>query len=240
MGLAASQGRLLLLTARKSDLEFRAQQISQARLVLARDQEGVAKKYADATSNTCLKMTINENNSTKELDFTAGNFAKAYYNQNGTTKGDYQLTDKNGTPIKIQYDANGNVTSITGGNLTTAQRDALKADTGGAESSLKFLIETGVIKLQKKSAEKNANGTDKWEDASIAGETLFRETLYDVDDKKAETEYNAAMLRIKVKDQQLELDLKGIETQHKAVETEYESVQKVIQKNIEVSFKIFS
>lgn len=34
MGLAASQARLLLLTARKSDLEYRAQQITNTEMVL--------------------------------------------------------------------------------------------------------------------------------------------------------------------------------------------------------------
>ncbi|MEB3206836.1 MAG: hypothetical protein VKK59_05770 [Vampirovibrionales bacterium] len=35
MGLAASQGRLLMLTARKSDLELSGQQINQSRMQLA-------------------------------------------------------------------------------------------------------------------------------------------------------------------------------------------------------------
>ena len=38
----------------------------------------------------------------------------------------------------------------------------------------------------------------------------------------------------------LDLELKQIETQHKAIETEYDSVKKVIDKNIEVSYKIFA
>jgi len=226
MGLAASQGRLLLLTARKSDLEFRAQSISQARLILARDQEGVAKKYSEAISNTCFKFTVNKlengNNTVIEEDFTLANFFK-YKDQYAG----YRLVGPDGKPI----DANGN-----GSNLTAAQKEALKNDKGGADSILKFLIETGTIRLQKQ----NEADKTKWDDTSIAGETKFRDTLYTDDDKVAETQYNADMQRIKVKDQQLEMELKGIETQHKAVETEYESVQKVIQKNIEVSFKIFS
>ena len=55
MGLAASQARLLLLTARKSDLEFRAQQITNAEMVLAMQTEEVARKYSNALSNQCLK-----------------------------------------------------------------------------------------------------------------------------------------------------------------------------------------
>ena len=43
MGLAASQARLLLLTARKSDLEYRAQQITNAEMILAMQTETVAR-----------------------------------------------------------------------------------------------------------------------------------------------------------------------------------------------------
>lgn len=57
MGLAASQGRLLLLTARKSDLEYRAQEISQRRLILATELETVSSKYARATANRQMKLT---------------------------------------------------------------------------------------------------------------------------------------------------------------------------------------
>ncbi len=230
MGLAASQGRLLLLTGRKSDLEFQAQSISQSRLVLSREQEGISTKYAQAMAATCLKMTINKDNKSEEVDFTMAEFAKAYY-KDGKPSGSYRFTDKDGNVLTIKEDG-----TVTGGNLTNEQRAALKSDKGGSESILKFLIETGVLKLQKQ----DEKDKTKWEDASISGETKFREVHDSTNDAKEESQYNADMQRVKVKDQQLEMDLKGIETQHKAIETEYESVQKVIQKNIEVSFKIFS
>ena len=58
MGLSASQGRMLLLTARKSDLEYRAQQISQKRLVLAQQLEEIAVDYENATSNRQMKISL--------------------------------------------------------------------------------------------------------------------------------------------------------------------------------------
>ena len=58
MGLSASQGRMLLLTARKSDLEYRAQQISQKRLVLAQQLEEIAVDYEDAPSNRQMKISL--------------------------------------------------------------------------------------------------------------------------------------------------------------------------------------
>jgi DNA repair ATPase RecN len=47
----------------------------------------------------------------------------------------------------------------------------------------------------------------------------------------------AAMQQV---DKSLEMQLRRVDTQHQAVQTEIESVQKVISKNIEMSFKTFS
>ena len=58
MGLSASQGRLLLLTAKQSDLEYRAQQISQKRLVLAQQLEEISKDYEEATSNRVMDIAM--------------------------------------------------------------------------------------------------------------------------------------------------------------------------------------
>ena len=48
MGLASSQARMLLLTARKSDLEYRAQAISQRKINLAMQTEQLANDYSNA------------------------------------------------------------------------------------------------------------------------------------------------------------------------------------------------
>ena len=46
MGLAASQGRLLMLTARKSDLEFQVQNVNQQRMVVSMASAQVGTLYA--------------------------------------------------------------------------------------------------------------------------------------------------------------------------------------------------
>ena len=56
MGFAASQARLLLLTARKSDLEFRAQQITNSEMLLAMQTEEIAREYSNKLSNQTLKF----------------------------------------------------------------------------------------------------------------------------------------------------------------------------------------
>lgn len=56
MGLASSQARMLLLTARKSDLEYRAQMISQRKINLAMQTQDLATKYSQALQNRTMQL----------------------------------------------------------------------------------------------------------------------------------------------------------------------------------------
>lgn len=60
MGLAASQGRYLCLTARMSDLVYEGQQISQQRLQLSKETQLAADEYNDSMNNTILQATTPE------------------------------------------------------------------------------------------------------------------------------------------------------------------------------------
>lgn len=57
---------------------------------------------------------------------------------------------------------------------------------------------------------------------------------------KAEAEYETKMAEIKSKDNRYDLQLKQIDTEHNAIQTEIDSVKKVIEKNVDRTFKIFS
>lgn len=54
MGLAASQARLLTITARKADCEFLSMSLSHQKLALARDMEFISGEYQNALSTTKL------------------------------------------------------------------------------------------------------------------------------------------------------------------------------------------
>jgi len=56
---------------------------------------------------------------------------------------------------------------------------------------------------------------------------------------RAEAEYETAMNEIQNKDKRFDLELQTIDTEHKAIQTEIDSVNKVMDKNIERTFKIF-
>jgi len=56
---------------------------------------------------------------------------------------------------------------------------------------------------------------------------------------RAEAKYEAEMADINSKDKRFDLELKNIDTEHEAIQTEVDSVKKVIDKNIEHNFKMF-
>ena len=58
--------------------------------------------------------------------------------------------------------------------------------------------------------------------------------------KKAEAEYEHKLKQIDKKDKAFDLDLSKLETERTALTTEYESVKKVVDDNIDRTFKIFS
>ena len=58
MGLAASQARLLVLTARKSDLEFQSQTINSRRIQLSYKTAEIARAYSEAMNNKKIFFII--------------------------------------------------------------------------------------------------------------------------------------------------------------------------------------
>lgn len=58
MGLAASQCRMLMLVARKSDLEYRGQMINNRRMMIAWQTAALAEKYTKALNNRTFKIDV--------------------------------------------------------------------------------------------------------------------------------------------------------------------------------------
>lgn len=68
--------------------------------------------------------------------------------------------------------------------------------------------------------------------------------IQEVEDERAiaivEREYEQNMTRLENEDNKIDLQLKKLDTEHTALQTEYDSVKNVIDKNIEKSFNMFS
>ncbi|MFA7658672.1 MAG: hypothetical protein WCY19_04500 [Candidatus Gastranaerophilaceae bacterium] len=84
------------------------------------------------------------------------------------------------------------------------------------------------------------NGTGDFTNVSwSSGDSTLQSKSDDADIARAEAKYNVEMAEVQSKDKRFDLSLKSIDTEHTAIQTEMDSVKKVIDKNIEKSFKIF-
>lgn len=71
------------------------------------------------------------------------------------------------------------------------------------------------------------------------GDSAIRVESDDKELVKAEAEYERTMADIQSKDKRFDLELKNVDTEHNAIQTEVDSVKQVINKNIERGFKTF-
>jgi hypothetical protein len=269
MGLASSQARLLLLTARKSDLEYRAQSISQRQMNIAMQTEQLATEYSTAMSNRKMSLTTWVTTTSNDTQTVKDDLTFAGLLGVGTNvSGEYLVTDANGsyvysdddTLIELAYKLSGTDFSSykdNDGNLSkTAKAQILSylttpKDNGGklgvsvteiSEVNIteffQDALRNGSLYLQKQTSTEGTGST--FDTISWSSCASITDSYNTADDAEAEAEYEAQTLVLSNQDKMLDLELNQIETQHSAIESEYESVKKVIDKNIETSFKIFS
>ena len=278
MGLAASQARLLLLTAKNDALELQAQNVEQERLLLAQEQETIAQEYSDKTTNTIYTCRVFENGETQQQTMNLETLAKSL--SQGGEGVSIVIADAKGNPIarataigetedgdvavgeyQMEYEINVGGTMVK----TTATNNVIEAlRVNGSNSPLQTGLANGSYQLWIEDTSETANedSTDlivgssgvigHGEDAVVDAESKFyvRKSLeslstvtsryYTEDDAAAQAEYNTAMAKVNTLDTRLENKLNQIETQKKAVEQEMESVDSLIQSNIERTFQYFS
>lgn len=99
-------------------------------------------------------------------------------------------------------------------------------------------LRNGEWLLQKVSIEDQNNG--QWVDTMWQAHSSIIDAYDTADDAAAQAEYEVALSRVQKEDKQLELELKQLDTEHNALQTEIDSVKKVIEKNVEGSFKTFA
>lgn len=80
----------------------------------------------------------------------------------------------------------------------------------------------------------------KFEKTSISADTCFQEVEDKTKIAQAESKYTNDLQQLEKLDSRYDLQLKRLDTEHNTLQTEYEAVKKVINKNVESSFKIFS
>ncbi|MBQ8475525.1 hypothetical protein IJ531_00525 [bacterium] len=249
MGLSASQARFLQLTARKSNVEYQAQRINFERLQLADKSAAASELYNDKMSNRKLTYTFNSGAGKETVDVTYANY-KNYMNQQldglSSSGNKMFLVSSSGSKIivssedeienmiKSNLDENGNEIFTTSDFMVAPDLDKVE--------NFQKAIQDGIYYFATLNQDESTKETDKFKtlgwDSLEAGAIS---EVYDVsDDAAAQAEYDKTQSRIESLDKKLELQLNKLESERNALETELESVQKVIDDNVDSSFKVFS
>ena len=272
MGLAASQARLLLLTARKTDLEYRAQMITQRKMLLAMQTEELATSYSKSLNDRKLYFTysaLNNQNATQETlltynDLTSASNVQRYRVIDSATGQVVALSEADfakytnmlaGTQTTPQTTANG---TTTVGTPTFAPSESITPNYNWAnilrnDEAFQNALQSGALLIQElhtdagPNGEADANGNPTstsiirtWHTVTLSGMDDVRSKLYTENDAAATANYEYQSLILQNADKQLDVELKQIETQQKACENEIDSVKKILDKNIEKSFKTFA
>lgn len=304
MGLSASQARFLQLTARRSDIEYEAQQINFQRLELSKKAGDASKVYQDKMNNRKMVLKFNDGTGFQKVDMSYKNY-KTYMNeQYGSSNialNQYFLVSSSGNKIVVTSEEereemiNRTASTISnedyqeiisakekveaaGGDTSTLDEDTIRSanidisgyvahvekDDEGNEiikyvqrrfneddflivddlddpDSFQNAIQNGVYyfaTLERDDETKESYfNTEGWD--TLGGGAIGEE--YDKsDDAAAQAEYDTIQSRIQTQDKKLELRLDQLESNRQAIQTEIESVEKVVSDNIEKSFNIFS
>lgn len=214
MGFAASQARFLTLTARQSDIEYKAQQICNSRLELTRRLEQIATEYTEAISNRAL--------------FTSQTGYSSDFNQQVST------TNLASQGLQVLVVNQG----VLFDDYTPGEGEIKKSLEEGLRDGTYVLLRQSNPFSQESFTVAGLSGTYEttdWRTNANIGDNLF-----EADDADAEAKYQAATDQLHNIDKRLTLETTKLDTEHKAVESELEAVKQLIQKGAEGSFKTFA
>ena len=238
MGLAASQARLLNLTARMHDIEYKAQNLEAQKLQMANESDKVYSEYEDALNATKIQYkTIQNDGSILFQDATGEKLAEQGYS------------------FEIAYGDNKGKIYHT---LEAAVQDlGLDGNFIDSSESLTNFINSGfivLVKVQDKDGKqvttytngatvedlKKAEGTCGTYELNIATDTNLQEVSDEIDLKKAEAKYEADMRKINQKDKKFDTDLAALEAERNAIKTEIDTLKTVAKDNVDRTYKLFS
>ena len=244
MGLSASQARLLNLTARMHDIEYKAQNLEAQKLQMANESQQVYSEYETALNKTKIQQKdISQSGATFFKNITAATLKDAGYSFEvavGTSKG------------KVYKEMADAITEL--GNTGCVSQDG---NFVGTNEQVTNFINEGYIVLVKvldkdNKQVKNFNDKDFLEDiqkaeatsgtyeVNVATDTGLQEVTDEVDLKKAEAKYESDMRKINNKDAKFDTDLAALESERNAIKTEMDTLKSVAKDNVDRTYKLFS
>ena len=263
MGLASSQARLLNLTARMHDIEYKAQNLEAQKLQMANESRQVYQEYEDALNKQKVQFKqIGADGSANYVDASISTLMDAGYTikvlkgntwidcagYDGTTLKTPAATDstiaggpvgKVGDVVTIGSDTY-LVSEVTNGIVTKGKKFETTSDTTlkdidvTSTEVLRNMVEAGFIVFEKPMYD----GT--FSEVNIATDTSLQEVSDELDLKKAEAKYEADMRKINNKDKKFDTDLAAMEQERNAIKTEIDTLKTVAKDNVDRTFKLFS
>ncbi len=235
MGMSASQGRFLMLTAQKSNNEFQAQNITFERMMLADNVDRWTDEYNDAMGNKTLLF------GQVSKDANSINYnARLHYDDiiREEEDGGMGMSLISATSNKIV------VPSLPDPIPDGKSREDyfVCPDVNDSDFLEKNLREGNFLFVDFNMRNITKFDESEWNKMLYSDNNLtaFISDVSDkTDDSEAQSLYDKRISQFHRSDKLLECELKRLETEHNALETEIESVQKVIKDNVEASFKTF-
>ncbi|MCR5265121.1 MAG: hypothetical protein K6E29_00830 [Cyanobacteria bacterium RUI128] len=217
MGLSSSQARLLTLTARMHQIEYKAAKLEAMKLQMANESKKVYDEYLDALEATKVQVKVLNSDgsaSYKDIesydDFTGAGYSIKFIDEEGPCA--------DGTAFETSCAAHG-ITSVPTTNF---------------KEFITNLINSGMVVIVATPASGDAYET------SVATNTGLQEVSDETLLRKAEAKYEADMRKIDMKDRKYDQDLAAIEAERNAIKSEMETLKTVAKDNVERTFKLFS
>ena len=168
-------------------------------------------------------------------------YVNLWHRMNGPSdEKDGTITD---TTISTTVDENGEYV-INKTETTSMRYDVLEDGLMNSAEWLEYALESGAVSLERVNYENPTEmGTGlqdaAWTSIIYTNATDISSEPDDAAVAKAEAEYQAETKDIEAKDKQYDSMLKLLDTEHSALQTEYDSVKNLISKNVEKVFTMF-
>ena len=253
MGLSSSQARLLNLTARMHQIEYKAAKLEAQKLQMANESTRVYEDYLEALDKTKVQykvLTTDGSVTYRDIqqysDFTGAGYALHYKGVTFDGKTNYIV----GTDGNYYNKAADMPQGVNQKEQKVANWDNLLKELGITQVSGDFekvitnIINSGEVTIVAKGNETEfRQGTDADfadYETSISTNTGLQEVSDEVELRKAEAKYEADMKKIDNKDRKFDTDLAALDTERNAIKQEMETLKTVAKENVERTFKLFS
>ena len=241
MGLSSSQARLLNLTSRMHQIEYKAAKLEAEKLQMANESSRVYEDYLEALEKTKIQRkilttdgSVTYRDITSYNDFTSSGFALQY---NGTTY--------TGDTISYQAGTKKLNTAQTAGSFGKLLQDlGITELSGNFEDVITNIINSGQVTIVSAKDDgtfaQPADADYNRYETSVSTNTNLQEVTDSSELKKAEAKYEADMKKIDNKDRKYDSDLAALDTERNAIKQEMETLKTVAKENVERTFKLFS